>query len=97
MFMVDNSGVASCIDTATGKARWTKRIAGKFTASPVLIGDRIYCFQREMGKAHVFAADPTKYRELATNTLDVGCMASPAVTNGLLILRTKTHLYGIGK
>jgi outer membrane protein assembly factor BamB len=97
MFMVDNSGVASCIDTATGKPRWTKRIAGKFTASPVLVGDRIYCFQREMGKSHVFAADPKKYRELATNTLDAGCMASPAVTNGLLILRTKTHLYGIGE
>ena len=58
---------------------------------------RIYCFQREMGKSHVFAADPKKYRELATNTLDAGCMASPAVTNGLLILRTKTHLYGIGE
>ena len=62
-----------------------------------LVGDRIYCFQREMGQAHVFAADPAKYRELATNTLDAGCMASPAVTNGLLILRTKTHLYGIGE
>ncbi len=97
MFMIDNSGVASCIDTKTGKARWTKRIAGKFTASPVLVGNRIYCFQRETGKSHVFAADPKAYRPLAANLLDEGCMASPAVTDGLLLVRTKTHLYGIGE
>ena len=97
MFMVDNSGVASCIDITTGKARWTKRIAGKFTASPVLVGDRIFCFERETGKSHVFAANPKKYTALATNTLDAGCMGSPAITNGLMILRTKTHLYGIGE
>jgi outer membrane protein assembly factor BamB len=97
MFMVDNGGIASCIDLATGKPRWTKRIAGKFTASPVLVDGRIYCFQRESGTSHVIAADPKAFRMLATNTLDTGCMASPALTNGLLIVRTKTHVYGIGK
>ena len=33
----------------------------------------------------------------AVNRLDGGFMASPAVAGGDLILRTKTHLYGVGK
>jgi hypothetical protein len=33
---------------------------------------------------------------LATNTLDDGCMASPAVFDGAIYLRTKTHLYRLG-
>ena len=35
------------------------------------------------------------YELLATNTLETGCMASPAVSGKTLFLRTKTHLYRI--
>ena len=37
------------------------------------------------------------YSVLATNILDEGCMASPAVFDGAIYLRTKTHLYRLGK
>ncbi|MDP7276012.1 MAG: PQQ-binding-like beta-propeller repeat protein [Planctomycetaceae bacterium] len=94
IYMVSNSGVASCLAAGTGKAAWTKRIAGKHVASPILVGKRIFSFSQE-GRTHVFAADKATYRELAVNKLDGGFMASPAVAKGLLILRTKTHLYGI--
>ena len=40
------------------------------------------------------AADP--FTVLATNTLDDGCMASPAVFDAAIYLRTKTHLYRLG-
>jgi hypothetical protein len=39
-------------------------------------------------------AAPT-YEVVAANQLDVGCMASPAIVDGALFLRTKTHLYRI--
>ena len=41
------------------------------------------------------AVDPSTV--LATNTLDDGCMASPAVFDAAIYLRTKTHLYRLGK
>lgn len=95
VYMVSNDGVASCVNIQTGKTRWTTRLTGKFCASPILVGKRIFCFEEERGICHVFAADPQKYRQLATNTLANSFMASPAVTEGLLVLRSKKHLYGI--
>ena len=97
IYMVNNDGIASCIDTATGRTRWARRLTGKYCASPILVGERVFCFEEEKGLCHVFAADPKRYRKLATNTLDASFMASPAATDGMLILRTKTHLYGIAE
>ncbi|HCD03644.1 MAG TPA: quinonprotein alcohol dehydrogenase [Planctomycetaceae bacterium] len=95
IYMVNNDGIASCVDTATGRTRWARRLTGKYCASPILVGERVFCFEEEKGLCHVFAADPKRYRKLATNTLDASFMASPAVTDGMLILRTKSHVYGI--
>lgn len=97
IYMVSNAGVASCVDIATGETRWTRRITGKYSASPVLVDERVFCFEEEQGVCHVFSADPREYRRLATNKLAASFMASPAVTDGMLILRTKTHLYGIAR
>ena len=93
IYMVSNSGVASCLDARTGKTIWQKRIAGKHVASPVHVGGRIYTFSQE-GVTHVFASEK-KYRELAINRLDSGFMASPAISEGMMILRTRKHLYAI--
>ena len=95
IYMISNAGVASCVDITTGKTRWSSRITGKYSASPILVDTRIFCFEEERGRCHVFAADPRGYRPLASNALDASFMASPAVTDRLLLLRTKTHLYGI--
>ncbi len=48
------------------------------------------------GKALVVKAGRT-FEKLAENRLDDSCMASPAVAGDSLIIRTKTHLYRIGK
>jgi hypothetical protein len=55
---------------------------------------RIYLFDEE-NASRVIEATPDGFRLLAENPLDNGCMASPAVLNDALILRTKTHLYRI--
>jgi hypothetical protein len=52
---------------------------------------RIYFFD-EQGKGTVVKASRT-YEELATNTLDDGCKASPAVVGKAIIVRTQTALY----
>ncbi len=91
IFIVANAGTASVLDVQTGKAAWQKRLEGEFSASPILAQGRIYAANQD-GKTFVIdAAAP--HAILATNVLDDGCMASPAVYDGAVYLRTKTHLY----
>ena len=51
----------------------------------------------EDGTTVVTAANPERFELLAENTLEAGCMASPAVIGNDLVIRTKTHLYRIGQ
>lgn len=95
LFMVNDTGTAFCLDARTGKELWKESLDGKFSASPVSADGNVY-FPSENGKTFVVAADRT-YRLVETNRLDAGCMASPAVAGQDIFLRTKTHLYCIGK
>ena len=92
--MVNDRGIASCLDIHTGKAAWSKRLEGPFAASPISAGDRIY-FPSEEGVTFVLRASP-KFEELARNPLDGKLAASPAVAGNRLYLRSEKHLYCIG-
>jgi outer membrane protein assembly factor BamB len=83
----------TCFDAATGEAVWTERMGGKYAASPVYAAGRLY-FCNQEGTTTVLEPGRT-FKVLATNTLDDGFMASPAVSDQALFLRTKTHLYRI--
>jgi len=96
LYMVNDKGISSCVDVETGKTTWTERMGSPHTSSPIYAGGRIY-FVAEDGKMRVIAANPQKFELLAENQLDVGCMASPAVIDDALLIRTKTHLYRIQK
>jgi outer membrane protein assembly factor BamB len=93
LFMVSDGGVASCREIATGRELWTQRIGGHFAASPIFADGRLY-FCDQDGKTTVIKPG-RNFELLATNTLETGCMASPAVSGKSLFLRTKTHLYRI--
>jgi outer membrane protein assembly factor BamB len=93
LFMVNDAGIMSCIDAITGDLVWQTRFGGKFSASPLYADGRIYFFSEE-GVTPVIAAQ-REFKLLATNQLDDGFMASPAVDGQALILRTKSHLYRI--
>ncbi len=93
LFMIDDGGVAACLDAKTGGEIWKERIGGNFSASPILVDGRIYLFD-ENGKGTVIAAEST-FKVISSNELETGCMGSPAVSGDLLIVRTKKALYGI--
>lgn len=102
LFMVDDGGVASCLDAKTGKPYWAKRIGraasrrgGAFWASPVLVNGRLYFFAKN-GSVVVVKASKT-YEHLAENKFDAGFNASPAFVDDAMIVRTFTHLYRIEK
>jgi outer membrane protein assembly factor BamB len=93
LFMVNDGGIASCLEAATGKELWQERIGGEYAASVLYADGRVYCFSQQ-GKATVIDAAAT-FKVLAGNELGDGFMASPAVDGKALILRTKSHLYRV--
>lgn len=92
LYMIDDNGVATCMDATTAKVRWQARIGGNYRASPLLADGKIYFFELE-GKVTVIEASAERKRVLAENKLDDGFQASPAVAGDSLLLRTTKHVY----
>jgi outer membrane protein assembly factor BamB len=95
LYTVSDGGVATCMDARTGKVHWQKRLGGAFSASPVHAGDKVY-FQSEDGVGTVVAASTT-FKQLGRNALGERTLASYAVADGALFIRTDRQLYRIGK
>jgi outer membrane protein assembly factor BamB len=93
VFLLGEGGVMRCVEAATGNEVWQERVAGECYASPIF-GDGHICCGDLNGKTTVLKAGRS-FEVVATNTLDDGFMASPAVFGKALMLRTKTHLYRI--
>lgn len=93
LFMVSDDGVAACVEAKTGDEVWRSRVGSNFSSSPIHVDGRIYLFDQE-GKSTVIEA-AREYKVLAENQLDDGFMASPAVSENALYLRTRSHLYRI--
>jgi outer membrane protein assembly factor BamB len=91
--MVSDSGIASCVDARTGKVHWKERVGGNYSASPVYADGKIY-LQSEEGKGVVLK--PGKlFQVLAENELEERSLASYAIADGRLLIRTEGHLYAI--
>ena len=95
LYYVSDNGIATCSDAATGEVHWAERLGGDFSASPVFADGRLY-FLNESGVGYVLQAGTT-YQPLAKNELGERALASYAVTDGALIVRTESHLWRIGK
>ena len=93
LYIVNDGGIATCLDARTGNLIWQQRLGGTYSASPVFADGRIY-FLAEQGVTTVIAPGK-EFRRLAINTLDGGLLASMAVSGGSLFLRTDSHLYRI--
>lgn len=93
IFMVNDVGIASCVEAKTGQVVWTSRVAGTYSASPISAAGRVYFFNED-GKTTVIEAG-REFKVIGENFLDDGFMASPAVVGNGLVLRTRTHLYRI--
>ena len=93
IFLVSDNGIASCRDVETGELRWRHRVEGNFSASPVHAAGRIYMVS-EQGVCTVIAASG-EYRELATNDLQEPTLASFAIVDRAILVRTERHLYRI--
>ena len=91
-----NSVGVVCGDAADGKLLWDQRIAGPMSASPVAGDGKLYLVN-EKGTTVVLEAGDQP-RILARNQLDdETILATPAIADGAIFLRSDAHLYCIGK
>ncbi|MDH3584489.1 MAG: PQQ-binding-like beta-propeller repeat protein [Phycisphaerae bacterium] len=87
LFAINGAGIAYCWDAATGKEAWKARLSkAGFSASPVLVGDRLYAID-EAGTAHVLEADPKQFKVIATNRMGDDAFATPTICGGRIYLR----------
>jgi len=93
LYMVTDNGIVTCVDAKTGKEYWRARVGGNHSASPIYADGRIY-FLNEQGESVVLAPGQ-QLKHLATNQLDGRTLASMAVSNGSIFIRSDTHLYRI--
>jgi outer membrane protein assembly factor BamB len=94
LFVVNDTGIATCVDAKTGTIQWQQRLGGNYAASPVYADGRIY-FPSEEGITTVIEPG-TSFKRLAVNQLDGAILASMAVAQKSFFIRTHTHLYRIG-
>lgn len=95
LFMFDDGGFASCLDVKSGEVKWSERLEGNFSGSPVVLGDGTIVACTEQGASYVLAPAADRMTVCHTNTLDDGMLACPVAVGNALYLRTKSHLYRI--
>ena len=94
IFMATDVGGVTVVDAKTGARVWQQRIEGIFSASPVAGDGKVY-FASETGETIVVRSARTP-EVIARNDIGERMMASPAISNGQIFLRTDDHLFAIG-
>jgi len=93
LYMVNTGGQAKCFVAKTGEELWSARVGRQTSASPVYVNGKIYTSDED-GLTTIFTPGK-EFHKVGENQLPDGFMASPAVIDNALFLRTKSHLYKI--
>ncbi|MCP4313048.1 MAG: PQQ-like beta-propeller repeat protein [Bacteroidetes bacterium] len=91
---VNTDGQQQCIDAKSGEVLWTRRVKGKYNASPIYADGKLY-FCSTRGKVMVFKHGP-EYELMAENTLEGEIWTTPAILRDQILIRTSKYLYLIG-
>jgi outer membrane protein assembly factor BamB len=93
LYIVNEPGIAECVELITGKTIWKERLGTTCWGSIVRVGSRLHALDQN-GECFVWRAAP-RFELLARNGLGELSRASPAVSRGLIFLRTYRHLWCI--
>ncbi len=100
LYTCGNNGVVTAYNAKTGERIYQERLGGKgsayaFTASPVAADEKLY-FTSEDGEIFVVKAGPN-YEVLSVNKMGEVILATPAISEKMLIVRSLKHVYGIAE
>jgi outer membrane protein assembly factor BamB len=93
LYMAGDVGIITCVDAKTGERVWRERLGGVYTASPVAGDGKVYLLS-ETGETIVLRAGRTP-QVMARNTIDGRILASPAISEGRLFIRTDDQILAI--
>lgn len=94
VFIANENGTLQCLEWKTGKTAWTERLDGNSWGSLVYAEDKLFVTNLE-GETFVMAARPD-FAVLSRNRLGERTLASIAVADGDIFIRTYRHLWCIG-
>jgi len=93
LYVLNESGVVTCLKEENGEVVWQERIGGTFSASPVAAENHIY-FLSDEGETTVIETGPI-FKVIARNVLGEKCQASIAISHGSVFIRSVTSLFCI--
>jgi len=104
LYGVFDAGVAACWRADSGEQQWKARLGGNYTASPVLVGDRIYATSED-SETVIFRATPNRFEKLSENKLAEDAFATPVIVADRIYARMgvregdqrQEYLFCIGK
>jgi outer membrane protein assembly factor BamB len=95
LYVVTDNGIVSAYRVGDGARLYQRRLsssAGSFSASPVAADGRVYVASED-GQVFVVRAGES-FELLAVNEMGEPCLATPAISGDMLVVRTKSYLYG---
>lgn len=100
IYVVDNGGIAECLELGTGKVVWSNRLKGRSEnngvwSSPVLNEGKVYVMNKS-AETFVFKASP-EFELLGQNALEETTNSSVVISDGGVFLRTHSSLWRLGQ
>jgi outer membrane protein assembly factor BamB len=96
VFALNDAGILTCGEKATGNRLWQLRLKGPFSSSPVAAGKFIYCVN-EKGLLQVINTEAAEGEVVSELDLDGDCLSTPAIAGSAIFLRTDHRLWKIAK
>lgn len=96
VFAVSSQGFVACAEAKTGKLLYKERLKGAYSGSPVAADGKVYCMN-EQGLCTVLDATADTFEPLAENALGEPTLATPAIADRMIFVRTDKSLVAIGK
>ena len=98
LYVLENNGVFDAYTLRTGDEIYRQRlpsVGNGFSAPPVAADGKIY-LSNEDGEILVVSAGPT-FTHIATNSMGELLMATPALSDGVMYVRTVRSLFAVGQ
>ena len=93
LYVLAEDGRLACVQAGTGKLEWIKQLTGSFSASPVIVGDFVFCAS-ESGETY-FVRTGTSNPVIIKNTLNEGIVATPIFAGDSIFIRTLHQMHRI--
>ena len=99
LYICSDGGVLTCLQAATGKVVYKRRVStarsNSFVGSPIAADGHIY-LPGEKGYVTVIKAGP-EYKLVAENKVGESILSVPAISEGVLYVRAQNHVFAFGK